>query len=154
MYKKIRRQDRILDNASALALLDNGEYGVLSTVDKKNQPYGIPVNYTVIDNTIFVHSALEGHKLDNIKSNSKVSFCVVGRTQLLPDQFSISYKSVIVFGTAAIVDDQDKRQALIALVAKYSPEQIDSGGKYIDNLIDKVVVIKVSIDHITGKRRE
>lgn len=154
MYKEIRRKDRILDNASALALLDNGEYGVLSTVDKNNQPYGIPVNYTVIDNTIFVHSALEGHKLDNIKSNSKVSFCVVGRTQLLPDQFSISYKSVIVFGTAAIVDDQDKRQALIALVAKYSPEQIDSGGKYIDNLIDKVVVIKVSIDHITGKRRE
>lgn len=154
MYKEIRRKDRILDNASALALLDNGEYGVLSTVDKKNQPYGIPVNYTVIDSTIFVHSALEGHKLDNIKSNSKVSFCVVGRTQLLPDQFSISYKSVIVFGTAAIVDDQDKRQALIALVAKYSPEQMDSGGKYIDNLIDKVVVIKVSIDHITGKRRE
>lgn len=154
MYKEIRRKDRILNNSSALALLDNGEYGVLSTVDKNNQPYGIPVNYTVIDNTIFVHSALEGHKLDNIKSNSKVSFCVVGRTQLLPDQFSINYKSVIVFGTASIVDDQDKRKALIALVAKYSSEHMDSGGKYIDNLIDKVVVIKVSIDHIAGKRRE
>ncbi|MFQ5453826.1 MAG: pyridoxamine 5'-phosphate oxidase family protein [Candidatus Zixiibacteriota bacterium] len=154
MYKEIRRKDRILDKASALALLDNGEYGVLSTVDENNQPYGIPVNYTVIDNTIFVHSAPEGHKLDNIQSNSKVSFCVVGRTRLLPDKFSINYKSVIVFGSASIVDDQDKREALISLVAKYSPEHMDSGGKYIDNLIDKTVVIKVSIDHITGKQRE
>jgi len=154
MYTETRRKDRILDNASALALLDNGGYGVLSTADKNNQPYGIPVNYTVIDNTIFIHSAPEGHKLDNIKSNSKVSFCVVGRTRLLPDQFSINYKSVIVFGTATIVDDQDKRQALIALVAKYSPGHMDSGGKYIDNRIDKTVVIKVSIDHITGKQRK
>jgi len=154
MYKEIRRKDRILDNASALALLDNGDYGVLSTVDKNNQPYGIPVNYTVIDNTIFVHSAPEGHKFDNIKSNSKVSFCVVGRTQLLPDQFSINYKSVVVFGTASIVEEKNKRQALISLVAKYFPEHMDSGGKYIDSLIDKVVVIKLSIDHITGKQRD
>lgn len=153
MDKEMRRKDRILNHASALSLLDTGEYGVLSTVGENDQPYGIPVNYTVIGHTIFIHSAPEGHKLDNIKTNSKVSFCVVGKTELLPDQFAIKYKSVIVFGRASIVDDKNKRDALISLVAKYAPEYIDTGGKYIDNLINKTVVIQVSIDQITGKSR-
>jgi hypothetical protein len=78
---------------------------------------------------------------------------VVGKTELLPDQFAIKYKSVIIFGRASIVDDKNKRGALISLVAKYSPEHMDAGGRYIDNLIDKTVVIQVSIDQITGKSR-
>lgn len=153
MDKEMRRKDRILKHASALSLLDTGEYGVLSTVGENDQPYGIPVNYTVIGHTIFIHSAPEGHKLDNVKTNNKVSFCVVGKTELLPEKFAIKYKSVVVFGRASIVDDKNKKNALISLVAKYSPEHMDAGGRYIDNLIDKTVVVQVSIDQITGKSR-
>ncbi len=91
MYKEIRRKDRATDNEAALALLNDGEYGVLSTVDQDNQPYGTPVNYAVVDNSIFIHSATEGCKLENIRSNSNVSFCVVGKTELLPEQFSTRY---------------------------------------------------------------
>ncbi len=157
MYKEIRRKDRALDKASAYAVLKNSEYGVLSTVDKDNQPYGTPVSYTVIDNSIFVHSAsaTEGHKLENIMSNSKVSFCVVGKTELLPGKFSTKYESVIIFGTASIVDGEtQKKEALKALLAKYSPDYLDAGEKYINECFNKVAVIKVSIDHITGKSRK
>ncbi len=157
MYKEIRRKDRVLDNASAYAVLKNSEYGVLSTVDKDNQPYGTPVSYAVVDNSIFVHSAsaTEGHKLENIMSNSKVSFCAVGKTELLPGKFSTKYESVIIFGTASIVDGENqKKKALKALVEKYSPNYLDAGEKYIDECFLKVAVIKVSIDHITGKSRK
>jgi nitroimidazol reductase NimA-like FMN-containing flavoprotein (pyridoxamine 5'-phosphate oxidase superfamily) len=155
MYKEIRRKDRALDNASAFAVLKNSAYGVLSTADKDNQPYGIPVSYVVVDNSIFIHSATEGHKLENIMSNSKVSFCVVGKTKLLPDKFSTQYESAIVFGTASIVDGENqKREAFKAILAKYSPDYMEAGETYIDKLFNQVVVIKVSIDHITGKSRK
>lgn len=154
MYKEIRRKDRAIDNEAARSLLNNGTYGVLSTTDANNQPYGIPLNYAVIDDEIFIHCANAGHKLDNIKSNRKVSFCVVGKTELLPDKFSTRYESVIVFGTASIVNGDKKRAPLIALLAKYAPDHMESGRKYIDKLINKTVVIKMSVDHITGKARK
>ena len=154
MYKEMRRKDRAIDNEAARALLNDGTYGVLSTTDANNQPYGIPLSYAVMDDEIFIHCANEGHKLDNIMSNRKVSFCVVGQTELLPDKFSTRYESVIVFGTASIVTGDKKRAPLIALLGKYSPAHMESGRKYIDKLINKTVVIKVSIDHITGKARK
>ncbi len=155
MYKEIRRKDRADDNEAALIILNDGGYGVLSTVDQDNQPYGTPVNYAVVDNSIFIHSATEGHKLENIRSNSNVSFCVVGKTELLPEQFSTRYESVIVFGAASILDgEKQKRAALKALLAKYSPDHLKSGVEYINKSLNKVVVIKISIDHITGKSRK
>jgi len=155
VYKEIRRKDRALDNTSAYAVLKNSEYGVLSTVDKNNQPYGTPVSYVVVDHSIFIHSATEGHKLDNIMSNSRVSFCVVGKTELLPGKFSTRYESAIVFGTASIVDGENqKREALKAFLAKYSPDYLEAGDEYINKLLNKVLVMKVSIDHITGKSRK
>ena len=41
---KIRRKDRILDEKSAIALLEKGEYGVLSMVDGDSS-YAVPVNF-------------------------------------------------------------------------------------------------------------
>jgi nitroimidazol reductase NimA-like FMN-containing flavoprotein (pyridoxamine 5'-phosphate oxidase superfamily) len=45
-----------------MALLKRGEYGILSTSDKNNRPYGIPVNYVVMEESIFFHCATEGQK--------------------------------------------------------------------------------------------
>ena len=155
MHKEIRRKDRALDKAATLAVLKNSEYGVLSTVDQDHQPYGTPVSYVLVDNSIFIHCATEGHKLENIAYNNKVSFCVVGKTELLPDKFSTKYESAIVFGTALIVDDENqKRAALRAILAKYSPDHLEAGEKYINKLFDQVKVIQVSIDHLTGKSRK
>lgn len=154
MVKEIRRKDRALDKASAYALLKSCEYGVLSTADKDNRPYGIPVNYAVMDNFIVIHCATEGHKLENIRSNPKVSFCAVGRTRVLPDQFSTRYESAVVFGTASIVNaEKQKRAALKALLSKYAPDHLEAGEQYVDKQINRASVIRISIDHLTGKAR-
>lgn len=155
MKKPIRREDRRLDDAAAMALLMRGEYGILSTSDKNNRPYGIPVNYVVMDNSIFFHCATEGQKLENITTNQGVSFCVVGKTELLPEKFSTRYESVVVSGNADLVDDQVlKKNALDALVSKYAPDHMAAGEAYIDKLMDKTAVVRVSIDHLAGKARK
>jgi nitroimidazol reductase NimA-like FMN-containing flavoprotein (pyridoxamine 5'-phosphate oxidase superfamily) len=154
MTKPLRRGDRQLDDAAALALLKRGEYGILSTSDKNNRPYGIPVNYVVMEECLFFHCATEGQKLENIMANDDVSFCVVGQTELIPEKFATRYESVVVSGRAAAVSDVVlKKSVLRALISKYAPDHMAAGEAYIDKLMDKTTVVQVSIDHLAGKAR-
>ena len=155
MKKPLRREDRRLDDTAAMALLKRGEYGILSTSDKNNRPYGIPVNYVVMEECIFFHCVPEGQKLENITANNGVSFCVVGETDLIPGKFSTRYESVVVSGNAAVVSDSVlKKSVLRALIAKYAPDHMATGKTYIDKLMDKTAVVRVSIDHLVGKARK
>ena len=149
--KELRRKDRAIPQEEAIALLKKAEYGVLSTTSENGKPYGVPLNFCVIDHCIFFHCAVEGHKIDNIKQNKSVSFCAVGNTEILPDKFGTKYESVIVSGEIEEVFDMNKQIALEGLLHKYSPEFIDKGRKYIEGLREKIRVFKIIINKLTGK---
>ena len=72
--RMMRKKNREISEDEALELLTRAEYGVLSTVDENGQPYGVPLNFCVVDGCIYFHCAVEGHKIDNIEQNSAVSF--------------------------------------------------------------------------------
>ncbi len=151
MHKGPRRKELRLDDKAALSILENGSYGVLSTADRNSQPYGVPLNYALYKNTVYIHCAYTGHKIDNIKTNDKVSFCVVGKSEIIPEKLSTNYESVVIFGRASIIEDDEKITALRALVGKYSPEYVKSGEKCITDSLKKTAVITICIDHMTGK---
>jgi uncharacterized protein len=151
--RDIRRKDRALSHQEALELLRRAEYGVLSSVDAGGQPYGVPLSFCVIDDAIYFHSALEGHKLDNIAGNPRVSFCVVGDTAVLPDKFATRYTSAIVFGAAEEVFGADKQRALEGLVSKYSAGYVEKGRKYIEKMSLEARVFTVRVESISGKAR-
>ena len=152
--KELRRKDRAITEEEAIALLNKAEYGVLSTVSENGEPDGVPLNFWVIDHCIYFHCAVEGQKIDNIQQNKSVSFCAVGNTQILPDKFATKYESVIVSGKAEEVIDMNKQLALEGLLHKYSPEFIDKGIKYIEDLNEKTRVFKITIHKLTGKARK
>jgi len=154
MFKEMRRKDRSIDNEQAIQLLMNGQYGVLSTVGENGYAYGIPLNYVYHGGSLYFHCACEGNKLDNIMFNNKVSFCVVGNTEPIPDKFSYRYESVVVFGRAVEVHDKEKEDALTALIQKYSGEFLEKGLEYIQKDSSKTKVIKINIEHVTGKARK
>ena len=153
MKRKIRRADRAIPESEAQQILQAGEYGVLSTMSVDGQPYGVPVSYSYVGEVIYFHCAPEGHKLENLSGNNKVSFCVVGRTQVLPDKFATNYESVIVFGTACEVTGSEKQTGLVEILKKYSPNFIDKGLRYIEGDGDKARVYKIVIESMTGKAR-
>lgn len=153
MFKQMRRNDRQISNEETIDLLEKCEYGVLSTVGENGFAYGVPLNYIYIEGNIYFHCATEGSKLENIVFNDKVSLCVVGKTEVLPDKFSCKYESAIVFGRAKEVFDEEKKKALIGIVQKYSSEFMDKGLEYINKDISKTKIIKICIDHISGKGR-
>jgi len=151
--KPMRRADRQMSESEAKVLLSRGEYGILSTVDDNDQPYGTPVNYVFTKGAVYFHCATEGSKLQNIAANSKVGFTVVGKTQVLPDKFATNYESVIVSGSAVIVAGDEKVTALEELLYKYSPDFLESGRQYIANAKDNAVVVKINVEHLSGKHR-
>ncbi|MFW6287453.1 MAG: pyridoxamine 5'-phosphate oxidase family protein [bacterium] len=151
MFKEMKRREKEASKDTIIKILNEGEYGILATVGEDNYPYTTPINYVYIDNAIYIHGALKGHKVENIKYNNKVSFCVVGRTNLLPGKFTSEYESVVIFGRAEFPTAEEKVKGLKSLVEKYSPEFMQEGLDYIDRALDKTVVIKINIDYITGK---
>ena len=149
----MRRSDRKMDDLEALNLLSICEYGILSTVNDDNQPYGVPLSYSLKENLIYFHSATEGSKLDNIIYNNKVCFTVVGKTRVLPGEFSTEYESVVVFGQASIIEGEEKLLALMEIIKKYSPGFTMEGKEYMDRDAMKTKVVKIQIEGFTGKRR-
>lgn len=147
----MRRKDRQITNAEAFSILKKGEYGILSIVSLSGEPYGIPLNYCLMDENIFFHFALEGSKINYIRNNPKVSFCVVGNTEVLPDKFGTKFESCIVQGNACESFLEEKQKALEGLIHKYSENFISEGLKYIDKLNDKTRVFKITINSISGK---
>ena len=153
MHHELRRKDRRMTGPEAHELLERGEYGVLSTRGSDGAPYGIPLSYCVINRGIFFHCAVEGHKLENIAVDGRVSFCVVGTTEVLPDRFATRYESVIISGTAIEVFDEEKQMALEGLLAKYSAEYRLEGLDYIKAEGERTRVFRIDIDSICGKTR-
>ncbi len=149
----MRRKDREVSIKESIDLLKNAEYGVLSTASEDGRPYGVPLNFCFINSCIYFHCALEGHKIDNIEQNKYVSFCVVGRTKILPEEFATEYESAIAFGECKEVFGEEKHRALEGLLSKYSPQFMDKGKRYIDKFGNKTRVFKIEITELTGKAR-
>jgi uncharacterized protein len=150
----MRRKDRESARHEALQLLSTCEYGVLSTVGADGQPYGVPLSYVYRDDCIYFHSALTGHKLENMEHNPQVSFCVVGKTKVLPEQFATEYESVIAFGQASEIQGAERERALMWLVEKYSSHFIEEGKRYIEQKGGATKVLKIVVAHISGKARK
>ena len=153
MNKTMRRKERKISDKEAFEILTKGEYGILSMCTPDNEGYGIPLNYVLCGDRIYFHCAVEGKKLDILKINNRVSFCVVGTTQLLPAEFGTVFESCIVSGPASIADGDEKREGLKQLVAKYSGDYIAEGDDYINKFYERVLVIKLSIESFSGKAR-
>jgi len=152
--RKMRRKNLIMDEQKAISILTKGEYGVLSTIDEHGQPYGVPLNYAYQDGCIYFHAAQAGHKIDNIAFNDRVSFCVVGKTKVIPEQFTSKYESVICFGKASLIEEEEKQNALIWLLEKYTPDHLENEKRSIAKSLNSVAVIKISIEYIVGKAHQ
>lgn len=152
-FKEMRKKEREIGNEEIVKILEEGEYGVLATIGANGYPYSVPLSYVYKDNSIYFHCAKEGNKLENIELNNKVSFCIVGKTEVLPEKFSTKYESVIIYGTAEYVQGEEKENALEGIIIKYSKEFIEQGKEYIKRAKDKTNVIKINIEKVSGKAR-
>lgn len=154
MYREMRRKDRLLSEEAMNEIINTAPYGVLSTIGEDGIPYGVPLSYVYKDNNIYFHSAVVGHKLDNIKFNNNVSFCIVTDVENIPDKFSTKYKSVVVFGTVNEVNEEEKEDVFKLILEKFSGNFMESGMDYVKKSGKNAKIFKINIDHISAKGRE
>jgi uncharacterized protein len=149
----MRRNDRAITPEEAKRLLETAEYGVLSMASPDGVPHGIPLNFSFENDCVYFHCAPEGRKIDLLSANRKVSFCVVGGTEVMPEKFSTKYESVVAEGIAEELFEKDKREGLVLLLRKYSPDHLREGLEYIDRTFDRTRVFRIRLASITGKAR-
>ena len=155
MFPDMRQQKRQLSRPEAEEILAQGTYGVLSLNGGDGYPYGVPLSYVYLGNSIYLHCAREGRKLSHIRRDPRVSFCVVGEAYPLPDKFSMQYRSAMAFGQASEVKDEEKLPVLLAFLEKYSTaEYLEKGREYAVKSLEKTMVIRIEIEHLTGKARK
>ncbi len=153
MFAEMRRKDRALEQDEAEKLLTEGEYGILTVNGRNGYPHPVPMSYAFKDGVIWLHGAREGSKVDDIRVDARVSFTVVGATEVLPEKFSTNYRSVICYGEAVEVTGNEAEQALLALIEKYSPGFESEGRAYIGRAAAITMVLRLDIRHMTGKAR-
>ena len=153
MFRDMRRHNQQLTAEECVEVLNRGTSGVLAVLGDEGYPYAVPLSYAYCNGSLYFHGALTGHKLDAIQRCDKVSFCVVDQDDVMPEKLTTVYRSVIAFGRAYILDDERKiAQGVRMLGAKYLNNlNSDVVDQEIMSSMPKLTVIRMDIEHITGK---
>lgn len=134
-------------------ILKTEKRGVLSVKGDNDYPYGMPMNhfYNEEDGKIYFHCGKIGHRLDALKRDNKVSFCVYDEGYRNPGEWALNVKSVIVFGKIEIIDDMDR---IVDITRKLS-HKFTQDAEYIESEIaqyaDKTLLLELTPEHICGK---
>ncbi len=153
----MRRKDKeIASHLEVEELLTDALVGRLGAC-LGNIPYITPVNFVYVQNKIYFHSALEGQKIENIKSNSNICFEIDQLISIIPGinrpcASTTKYKSIVIFGSIKIVTDiEEKAFALNKLIEKYAPQSprlsLSSGA-----IIERTGVLAIEVKEITAKQ--
>jgi nitroimidazol reductase NimA-like FMN-containing flavoprotein (pyridoxamine 5'-phosphate oxidase superfamily) len=124
------------------------------------QPFITPTTfwYDEARNRIIFHSNLVGRVRANAESSPKVCLEASELGKLLPSnialEFSLQFRSVLVFGTVHILEDaEEKRAALNGLLTKYFPT-MTAGKEYrpiTDKELKRTSVYEIHIESWSGK---
>ena len=152
MFREMRRKKQLLSETETIEILQSCTSGVLAIHGDDDYPYAVPLSFVYKEGRLFFHLAKEGHKMDGIQKNNKVSFCVIKTDDVVQEKFTTLYRSTIIFGRVRILtEDSEKKFALECLLEKYSPSYIKEGQSEIERDWDRVCVAEVKIEHMTGK---
>lgn len=149
----MRRKDREIEDKSIInSILDKAQI-IRIALCYENMPYVVPMSFGYEDDTIFLHCAKEGKKLDIIRKNNNICFEVEGDIELkdsdVPCNWGVKYQSVIGYGKAFFAEDiENKRLALNVIMKKYSGS---SNHSFPDTVVENTQIIKINIDRIKGK---
>lgn len=152
MKREMRRKNREISRECAYEIIKNSEYGFLSTVSEDGSPYCIAISHALVGNDIYFHCAKQGHKIDNIMRDNRVCFTAVGKTNIIPEEFTTEYESAVAFGIAEFIEDKnEKLSAMLKICEKYTPEYMEMAGEYANREMDAMHLCRIHVEHITGK---
>jgi len=149
----MRRKDReITDREEMEAILAEAQVCRLALAEG-GEPYCVPLCFGYAGNTLWIHSAREGRKIDLITRNPRccveADICEGPIPDKLPCSWEFRYRSVICTGRAQVANDpEEKRTGLACILRHYGAGEYS----FTENDLDRVCVIKIEVDGMTGKK--
>ena len=152
-----KRERQVTDENQIRHILDTAKVLHLGlAVD--NEPYVVPMNYgyTMEEGklVLYLHSALQGKKIDMMRANPSVFFELdcdwIPFEGEKPCQYGLGYSSVMGCGKAQIVEDvQEKMKAMTALMTTQTGKDFS----FNERLVSIVAVIRIDVAEYTAKHR-
>ncbi len=133
-------------------VLKNAQILRVAMVDG-NKPYVVPVNFGYDDGHLYFHSKMNGKKMDILARNPEVCFEMDYGFELITNElackWSSRFKSVVGFGTAAILTDvKDKIAGYDAIMRKYGG---DKKFEYDEKQVAHSAVVCITISEMNYK---
>ena len=153
MFRDMSRKKQQLPETECIEILKAEPRGVLSVQGDDGYPYGMPMNhwYCEENGRLYFHSGMKGHKVDAIRNDEKVSFCVYDEGYTEPGQWMKRVTSVIVFGRMEIVDDPNEvLRVATALTRKFTPDEAYLQFE-LAHFAHETRLLKLIPEHMCGK---
>ena len=165
MFRKMRREKQQLAREETLEILKNGKTAILALSGDDGYPYAVPVNYVFCETQenpcdansnplgkILFHGAKAGHKIDALERCQKVSLCIIQEDDVIKEKLTTAYKSVIVFGTARILRDEEEIfRAAEIFGLRYNEDAVFVRDE-IRRTFAALSCVEIQIEHATGKQ--
>ena len=157
MQGMTKRERQITDPQQILDILDRGKVLHLGLC-ADNMPYVVPMNYGYTMEggklTVYLHSAVQGKKLDMLRANPNVFFAIdcdrIHFEGKLPCQYGMVYSSIMGTGTAQLVEDVEEKKRAMSILMK---TQTGKDFSFEDRLVSIVAVIRIDVTEYTAKHR-
>ena len=152
-----KTNDRRMSEDETAGFLAERTCGVVCLNGEDGFPYGVPVNYVVMDGAVYFHGSMSGEKADAIARDPRCCFTVYE-----DDGFEITgesacntstvYRSAVVRGNvSAVADESERVRALRRIVDVLVPERRDV--PMSPAMVSRTAVFRIDIVSMTGKRR-
>lgn len=150
----MRRKDKeIKDEAKLKSILKKASVLRIAFNDEP-APYIVPLLFVYQGDYFYFHSAREGKKIELLKKNTILSFEIDQLEELVPNhhpcQWSLEFSSIIGHGKASFIEDRDEKEMALNLLMEKHRGGADHS--FSDSSLEGVVVIRIEILEMTGKR--
>ena len=153
MFRPMRRFKQQISEEECIRILTSEKRGVLSMMGEDGYPYGIPLNhwYNPEDGKLYFHGAKAGHKIDAIKANDKVSYCVYDAGYRKEGEWALNVNSVVIFGHISRITDEEKARMIGDKLCRKFTDDEEYIQHELQNALPRAQCLELTIDHMTGK---
>lgn len=123
----------------------------------EGSPVVIPTLYGRHENAVYLHGSMASRMMKNLEKGCEVCITVtqVDGLVLARSAFhhSMNYQSVVVFGTAELVTDEEKTMALKVISDQIIADRWEEVRKPNEKEMKATMVLKISLDQASAKIR-
>ena len=154
MQVEMRKKKRQITDPAAVEAILRKEKVLRLAMSRDGQPYLVPLNYGYEPGHVYVHTGLEGLKLDILRQNPRVCFEVTSGLEIVrgeaPCKWTTRFQSVIGFGRAVLLGDPAEKEAGLRVITAHhaGPGEYE----FPEDILASTTVIRVDIESLTGAR--